>query len=63
MVFASSARRVRFARRCDRGLSSRPHHCARFGKSCAMLRSNRPCVAAAPRESHASHAPCESQKM
>eukprot|EP00974_Lingulodinium_polyedra_P079323 7683523-Lingulodinium_polyedra.AAC.1 len=52
---------VRFASRCGGRRSIRRHHCARFLKPCAIMRSNRPFAVADARESHASHTPCEHQ--
>eukprot|EP00974_Lingulodinium_polyedra_P086485 8379493-Lingulodinium_polyedra.AAC.1 len=45
--------RVLFASRCGGGRSIRPYHCVAFVKHCAIMRSNRPCTAAAARNSHA----------
>eukprot|EP00974_Lingulodinium_polyedra_P132426 11221688-Lingulodinium_polyedra.AAC.1 len=52
LVFACSVRGVRFARRCGRGRSIRPQHCAFVLKPCAMMQSNRPSAGAAARKSH-----------
>eukprot|EP00974_Lingulodinium_polyedra_P102850 9957366-Lingulodinium_polyedra.AAC.1 len=45
--------RVRFTSRRGGGRSIRPHHCARFLKPCAMLRSKRLSTTTAARKSHA----------
>eukprot|EP00974_Lingulodinium_polyedra_P024311 2354896-Lingulodinium_polyedra.AAC.1 len=41
LVFAWSARGVRFASRCGGAQSIRSHYCARFMKPRAMMRPNR----------------------
>eukprot|EP00974_Lingulodinium_polyedra_P111111 10745819-Lingulodinium_polyedra.AAC.1 len=40
LAFAWCVQGMRFASRCGGSRSIPPHHCARFSKPCAMLRSS-----------------------